>query len=295
MVISFVSGCFFACVYLIVRALLYTINGKQDYFFYTLFSDFIHPSYFAMYLIMASAFILLLYNDWFKNQKNIRYSSYFFVTIFSICVFLCSSKIGLISFFVCTPIVLIKRLKINFSYKSVAILTLSGSIVLALTYKLFPESFSRLNSLSTLSLVDIDKTSTESTAVRVLIWQQSLTIIQNNLIVGTGVGDANDELYLAYKKNGLTGALSHHLNAHSQYFQTFIGMGMIGFGILLLLTFGQLMNAVIKKNYLLIIFSILIVLNFLVESMLQTAAGILFFTLFYSILTMIKEKDLQVD
>src|ERR1044072_4860666 len=49
-IISFVSGCFFACLYLIIRAFVYTLNGHPEYFFYSLFSDLIHASYFAMYL-----------------------------------------------------------------------------------------------------------------------------------------------------------------------------------------------------------------------------------------------------
>ena len=35
-IISFVSGCFFACLYLIGRAFLYAVNGQPDYFFYSL-------------------------------------------------------------------------------------------------------------------------------------------------------------------------------------------------------------------------------------------------------------------
>src|SRR5690606_10461938 len=37
-VISFVSGCLFACLYLIARAFTYASNGQSEYFFYSLFS-----------------------------------------------------------------------------------------------------------------------------------------------------------------------------------------------------------------------------------------------------------------
>src|SRR5436190_17564242 len=110
-VVSFVSGCFFACLYLLVRALFYAMQGQPEYFFYTMFSDLIHVSYFSMYLVLAIIFVLLLYKDWFHSQRSVIYSSYFFVIIFIAVIFLCSSKLGLISFFVCLPLALLYRFK----------------------------------------------------------------------------------------------------------------------------------------------------------------------------------------
>jgi O-antigen ligase len=100
-VVAFVSGCFFACLYLIIRAFVYSYYGQPEYFFYSMFSDFIHTSYFAMYLNMAIIFVLTLYPTWFSMQRSVIYSSYFFVAIFATSIFLCSSKLGLISFFSC--------------------------------------------------------------------------------------------------------------------------------------------------------------------------------------------------
>ena len=100
---------------------------------------------------------------------------------------------------------------------------------------------------------------------------------------GVTPGNTTDALFEAYKNEGLTGALSKKLNAHNQFLQTFIGTGIIGFMLLLILTLGTGIWAMIKKNYLALLFSILIILNFLVESMLQAQAGFIFF-LFFSCL-----------
>ena len=79
----------------------------------------------------------------------------------------------------------------------------------------------------------LDKTSVESTTVRVLIWNEASQIIKQNLWVGVAPGDANDALYEGYNQNGLTGAYAKKLNAHSQYFQTTVGLGLIGLASLL--------------------------------------------------------------
>lgn len=290
-VVAFVSGCFFASVYLIGRAFFYSFNGHPEYFFYTLFSDLMHASYFAMYLILAIVIVVLFYAKWFSQQKTVVYSSYFFIGIFVITIFLCSSKLGIISFFITMPLLLVHKWRALMNVKRVIFLLLSGFLVLAVFYGLFPGSFSRLNSLTSVP-ASIDKTSSESTTVRVLIWQESIALIRENFLFGTGVADVNDELYKAYDAHGLTGALSHKLNAHNQYFQTFLGMGIIGFTVLLLLTVGQLFKGILKKHFLLFVFSLLIALNFLVESMLQTAAGVLFFAFFYCLFNLVDENDL---
>ena len=291
-VISFVSGSFFACILLLTRAAFYTFQGEEGRFFYTLFSVLIHPSYFAMYLILALIFVILFYREWFKGQKTIIYSSYFFTLIFIVSIFLCSSKMGLSGLFIGVPITLMYKWKIKLNLRSITILTMGMILTVCVAAKIFPGSFERLSSLGALSNKTIDKTSSESTTVRILIWEQALNIIKNNFLLGTGVGDANDKLYNAYKENGLTGALEHHLNAHSQYFQSFIGMGAIGFVILLFLTLGKMINAFWKKNFLLFVFSLLIILNFSVESMLQTAAGVLFFAFFFCLFNVTDSKKL---
>ncbi|PBQ30742.1 hypothetical protein CNR22_02785 [Sphingobacteriaceae bacterium] len=292
-VVAFVSGCFFACLYLIARAFLYAFNGQSDYFFYSLFSDFIHASYFAMYLLLAIIFVVVFYNEWFKTQKSVIYSSYFFISIFVTSIFLCSSKLGLISFFISMPLLMIYKFKEHFTLKRIFAVGATLLVVLFLLVKIFPAPFNRFNSLNPASLENIDKTSSESTTVRILIWKESVKLIKDNFIFGTGVGDANDKLTKSYGDNGLTGAYEHHFNAHNQFFQTFIGLGLVGFTVLALMTFGAVFKGFRDRNFLLCIFAFLIILNFLVESMLQTSAGVLFFVFFSCFFEKVSEQELK--
>lgn len=207
--------------------------------------------------------------------------------IFLTTIFLCSSKMGLITAFLLLPLTL-SFVLYNNGYQKVIIGLLIGLIVLiGLAYKLFPSPFERMKQAFkvTSSAQNIDKTDVESTAVRILIWKESIKLIENNVIFGTSAGDANDKLIEAYKREGLEGALLKKLNAHNQFLQTFIGTGIIGFVLLLLMTLGVLIYSFIKKNYILSLFSILIIFNFLVESMLQAQAGFIFFAFFFCILT----------
>ena len=282
--ISFVSGCFFACSLLILRAITYKINNHSEYFFYSLFSKFMHTAYFSMYLLFAISIIIVFYNKWYKTQKSIIYSSYAFIFIFSICIILCSSKIGIISFLIIIIILFYYKFKSKINLKNIGLFITSLLIIGITLNKFLPNSFDRFNSLTNIISKQKDKKSSESTTVRLLIWEQSIILIKNNFLLGTGVGDANDELYKRYNSNGLEGAYAKKLNAHNQFLQTFIGIGLFGFILLCIISIGQIFIAYNKKNILMFVFFIIISLNFFVESMLQTSAGVLFFVFFFCLI-----------
>lgn len=282
--ISFVTGCFFACIYLIIRAIIYKYNNHSEYLFYSLFSKFLHTAYFSMYLVLAISIIIIYYNKWFNYQKTIIYSSYVFIFIFGICIILCSSKIGILSFLITVIILFYYKFKTILSLKNIGIFIISLSLIVISINKLLPNSFDRFNSLTNISSKHQDKKSLESTTVRLLIWEQSINLIKNNFFLGTGVGDANDELYKSYISNGLEGAYAKKLNAHNQFLQTFIGIGFWGFLSLFLISIRQIFIAYNKKNILMFVFFLIISLNFLVESILQTSAGVLFFVFFYCLI-----------
>jgi O-antigen ligase len=294
-IVAFVSGCFFAAMFLITRALLYFFDGHPEYLFYTHFSIFIHASYFAMYLVLAIAFVFVLYPHWFKLQKAVIYSSYVFVAVFITTIFLCSSKLGIISFFLIMPVLVIYRWRQGISLKKGLIAAVVLILALLVTIKISPEPVSRLQNAFNISLSKLDKTSSESNTVRILIWEQAMVLIQDNFWTGTGVADANDALYKKYADNGLTGALEYRLNAHNQFFQTLIGMGIFGAIVLFILTFGQFIKSIFQKQILMVIFSTLIILNFMVESMLQTSAGVLFFAFFYALFSLVDSNALKVE
>ncbi len=281
-IISFVSGCLIATAFCLFRAFqLYFFNHVNS-FFYSDFSFFLHPSYFAMYLILAQLIVMLFYKDWLFHIKNLNYKIGFITTIFITGIFLCSSKMGLISAFALLPATFVVILFKRGYKKMIAGLIISLIVGIIIAYKLFPSPFERIKVAFTVtaSADKIDKTAGESTAVRILIWEQAVKIIKDHIVFGISPGDTNDRLYKAYEDNGMTGALVKKLNAHNQYLQTFIGTGIIGFILLCVMTVYYIVLGFIKRNYILALFSILITLNFLVESMLQTQAGTVFFVFF---------------
>lgn len=285
-VISFVSGCILVSVMCVFRAFYLYLFQDFNAFFYSEFTYFMHPSYFAMYLIFAQLIVMLFYPKWLSHLSHLNVKIGFISVIFLVTIFLCSSKMGLITAFLLLPTTLFIIL-FNKGYKKMIIgLLLSLVFGISIAYKLLPTPFERLKVAFkvTASAETIDKTDAESTAVRILIWKESIKLIKENFWFGTTAGDTNDKLVQAYENQGLTGALKKKLNAHNQFLQTFIGTGIIGFFLLLVMTIGVFIYGLVKKNYILSLFSLLITFNFLVESMLQAQAGFIFFVFFLCLL-----------
>jgi len=135
-----------------------------------------------MYLVFAQLIVMLFYPTWLSHLTylNIKIGFISFLLLFA--TFLCSSKMGLITAFILIPsalfVILYKR-----GYKKLII----GSIVvfiigLFVSYKFLPKPFERIKVAFkvTASAERIDKTDAESTAVRILIWKESVKLITSN-------------------------------------------------------------------------------------------------------------------
>jgi O-antigen ligase len=136
----------------------------------------------------------------------------------------------------------------------------------------------------------IDPKEVESNRVRVLIWNQDMQLISENMLTGVGTGDVQDALMKKYEAAGMTGAYEKKLNAHSQYFQTGIALGIPGLLILLGIFLVAFTWSVRSRYGFCALLTILLAFNFIPESMLQTQAGTLFMGFFYSLILFAADK-----
>jgi O-antigen ligase len=282
---SYIGGCLAASLGLLLFAFYrYSSGNDSSVFYYNTFAFYMHPSYLAMYLNFALFLVLhYLIESELSGPKEKMVAGFAFF-IFSVTVFLCSSKMGLITLGI---IIIYFFSSLLFRSKNLirSLIILAVSIILLVAFLFYvPEPLSRFGTLSQVwKGAQLDKTSSESSLVRHFVWQSSREIISENFFLGVGPGDVNDELINNYQKNGFTGALSKHLNAHNQYYQTWMGLGILGL-LALLVQFFLLIKSAVNQRYVLPgAFAVLVGLNFLAESMLQTEAGAVFCAFFLSL------------
>ncbi len=272
---SFVVGTLLCCLLCLSRAILLYFSAHENNFYYEGLSWFQHPSYLAMYISFCCA-VLLLTNVF---SKTITYVSIVFFTLF---VFLLSSKTGIIIHFITLVFSFVSIFLKGKNYFKVIGASLLGLLVCVGILFLIPQVKQRFqNAYSVFQAKRIDKTSAESTTVRMLIWNEAMQISKEHPLLGISPGDTNDALYEGYQRDRLTGAYSKKLNAHSQYFQTTIGLGLVGLVSLLSLFALPLFT---NRNKMVVFFIGITALNFLTESMFQTMAGCIFFGYFYSLI-----------
>jgi O-antigen ligase len=89
--------------------------------------------------------------------------------------------------------------------------------------------------------------------------------------------------------------MNQKLNAHNQYLQTFISIGIIGLIILLYMLVFPAIRAFQQKDFIFMIFLAVFAVNIMLESMLENQAGVIFYALFNVILYSSKTDNCCYD
>ncbi len=292
--IAFVTGIVLSSLCMLINAINTYYTLSLNHFFYLEFSTFIHPSYLSLYVNFALAWMIYMV---LKKQvlQKLFYKLLFIVLVgFLILInVLLSSKMGLV-----TMGLLFISLSIYYSVATrkyyLGVLAIASVFILFyLIVQLAPEVAGRVNRAVT--AVEYEdgkaKTASESTAVRLLVWTASRRIIKEHLIIGVGTGDVKDALMKEYDKLGMSSASEHHLNAHNQFYQTFICLGLIGFCCFLACLAFPFLKAWKGHDILYLSFLVLMAFNFMAESMLETQAGVLFYAFFNALLLFASSKE----
>jgi O-antigen ligase len=119
-----------------------------------------------------------------------------------------------------------------------------------------------------------------STDDRRLVWRAARGLIAEHPLIGVGTGDVKDELVRAYGERGFVEPFRKKLNAHDQYLNTAVALG-VGAALLLILAIVlPLRQALRWRDGILAVFLLLNGLNWTVESMLEVQAGVVFLAFF---------------
>lgn len=250
----------------------YTLN--TDVFFYTLFSYFHHPSYFAMYVNFAIASILIIIFH-FKNRPQLRHFALLGFLIIGI--YQLGSRSGMLTLFVLLIFALVYNLFPRLKWKRT--LYAFFAMVLVVGAVIYP-IVKYTNSIRTVNV-----TSTKSSSgVRLEMWNSSIPLIKDNLIFGVGTGDVNRELQHKFAEDRIFRAVRDNLNAHNQFIQTQVGLGLLGLLALLGSLIYPFFISIRKGKFLYPLFVVILLINFLSESVLNTQAGVIYFAVLNSVL-----------
>jgi len=262
--------------------------GNQDwnnYFLAAYFSVFHHPSYFVLFISLSIAIVFFL---GFSKRDIINLKRWQFILLLiflSVALFLVSSRAGLVIWVMIIIYFFISDLAGKYTINE-KILSFLPFVLLAgvFIFLLFNGNRYRVvaDEISDIKKSDQKHECTGSSEIRVVMWERALDIIKDNPMLGTGTGDVKDKLQKNAEIEGYSIIKDRNFNVHNQYLETWMGIGVLGFIVLLLLFFVPLFFK--ARHYLLPYLIIILSTSFLFESMLNRLAGVMFFAFFLSLL-----------
>lgn len=290
---SLIAG---AIISIIINIFLSSGAYLKDYDFYFMsgehLSHMMHRGYWAVYLLLAYFFLLKqMISSKSKSSFVMNLAGALLMLMFAV---FSGAKVGLIILFLVTiwaATSLFKRFKNKWILPITVIVLVGGSVaVFYLTPKIANRMTSAL-SVITKPMDSFDKENPESTTARLMLWDSSLGLIQENFWWGVGTGDIKDELIKRNFENGYTGVAEQKLNSHNQFFNSHIAIGFFGSLFLLL---SVVTNYLKRKpdefrSWRMGIVTILFI-ALLPESMLETQAGIIPYAFFFTFLTAFQSR-----
>jgi len=291
--VSMIAGTFISGLICLGRALLkYADTGDPGSYYYIDLSYFHHPGYMAMFMVFSVALLNYFlqvppdrrrYKIW---EKAVMITLILFYSGF---VILLSSKAGIITliliFFLHISYVIFIRRKYLYGLGLIFVISLMFAVLL----KLFPFSITRFgvtgDAIATEQMTG--EGTSDGTEERILIWRHSMELANEHFFFGLGTGDVTEALVSLYDSIDFHDARDRKLNAHNEYLQTFLALGIGGFLILLLSLLLPGIYSIRKKQYVYFSFLLIIGFNILVESMFLRQAGVVFYAFFNAFLFMI--------
>ncbi len=264
---------------------------QSRYFYGTLLSNFLmHPGYLAMFANVA--LIAVLYDLKKIQTKKRLYYNISIITALTLFVLILYSKTALGMLLL---IYMAFGLRYTFREKKIKYLLLSFALLIGLSgimYFVIPNTKTRIQTIVEMfSQKNHDPNSIESTQLRVHAWKASRALVEEAPILGHGTGDVWDILETKYKVLGYNGALSNEVNAHNEYYQTALAIGLVGALFLISGLMFWVVVGIRKKHFPLVVWTLITAFALTFESYFSTQNGVVYVSLFLFFVYSLKPEN----
>lgn len=308
---AFVGGCILfaiaAIAYGFYRAYHFQITtdgpgSPVEFLTYSHLAIYFHPTYMAMYQSLA---LFWLVSQGVKRTYILHSFSVHAVAALIVLLFIVmlASKAGILGALILMvwQVIFVFRRKWNVRRGLLWSGVVSGllvffTLVLPLTSQRLDKAVEDVSTpqvnADASNAIDAQATeSRSSTALRKVTWSASLSLLQS-MPLGAGIGNAQyflDQRYIEMQENF---AAEKHLNAHNQFLQIGVEMGIAGVLLFILFMAISAKRAYSSGSIFYQTFIGLSLLNFMFESVLEVQAGVVFF---YFFLTVLNNSPLNKD
>lgn len=301
--LSFVSGITAVAVLSVGRACyIWQSSNNTDIFFYHNMVGWLNANavYVALYTFFAIS-LLLLYPWQYYFRQNGKYLR-LLITIAHILFFLLLSARMLTMLFIIflIPLYLLNIFKAGLSRKKIWLASIAFLLLVATLAGTdnrikdrFKDFFMKKSAVAFLNdYSNVKEADFNNLTLRLFLWRVGLDVVSdhtNNYLAGVGNGDAQSLINAKMKEYGVRNihedlALRsplYNANMHNMYLQSLLMVGIFGLALLIIITFYPYLaiRHLISMPWF-YAFHVSIMFFMIQESMLQTQAGLLYYTLF---------------
>lgn len=282
---AFLIGSIIAAIYCAMQSAykVLILDYKYYHFLGHRFSVIVHANYFALYLVFAQ--LILTYLRWpMIEMKNLGRSILNVSTflLLSVSILLSGSKIGVIMWslaLIGTTVGMLGTIK-NKLIPVTFLMFMFGLMAVFISVNPFLQK--RIMSVIHIAQGDteVEPSAHESTAVRSLVYNSALELATSQPWYGQGTGDFQDALDAVYEEKSYVKAKERHYNAHNQFLQAWISVGIPGLMLIIGIFTVVFHRAVTSREWLFLGFAVLALLISLTESIFNVQAGVVFFSFF---------------
>ena len=299
--LSFIFGILIIVLFLVLRSIYIVFSNKDNLNFYdylkihisSLLSDgfslFEHPSYLSIKILWTIILVLLIPKD-LTIIKSLRV---IMILIFSLSIFLLSSKAGMIAWMIIISIYLLSFLKNERTHNILILIIVSFFILLTLT-------IIKTNVRTNLYLDKVknnlkaEKVDFKNLDQRTREWYTAFQLIKEKPVAGFGIARVEEKMVEMFRKNGFNEEADLNLNAHNQFLETQMTFGIAGtLSLFWMLLTPLIFRKRLRFNRLVFPFVGLTAFFLLFESMFNRQWGIMFFVLFYCIIVTQKKEEMD--
>jgi O-antigen ligase len=285
----FTIGAVAAVITALIRATYFYLSEQTtEYFYETKFTYSMHRSYWATYMVIACAWILYK----MIRNKTIKPLNILGIIVLATGILLSGSKAGVLTF-LASILALTAFSLFTLKNKLFTTIFIGSLVVLVLVlFSLFPNVRQRFNNMfdKISHTEELDINSTESNTARLLVWETSWEIIKENPLWGIGTGDVLHELQKRNSEKGYTGVVSLNLNAHNQFLNTQLALGVFGTFFLLLIFLIPIFYPNPDYSFFIRLIIFIFLTTMLTESFLERQSGIMPFAFLIGVFGAMNKK-----
>jgi len=152
--------------------------------------------------------------------------------------------------------------------------------------------FSRISEIK-YQLYEAKNPNGHSLLQRIEYWKTATFIVSNHFFAGVGIGDIDQTFGYAYKERHSPLSKEYQARSHNMFLTTWIGTGLVGITLFVLLFIVGFYQSVKRRSWLLFVFMLVSLLTMFFEDSLETQAGVSFFAFYYSFLLLGNGRIIQ--